>query len=101
MLRSAAVHTSMPEDGDIAAIVQRKIAAGTLPRQAVSRTWVGHGTGLSCEACDQQISSEDIENEVDLAEGRVIRMHHRCWVEWVKQTETGEPPPTAKGPQDD
>lgn len=87
----------MPEisPDDLAAVVRRKIAAGTLPREAPQRTWAGHGTGLHCDVCDLEITPADIEHEADLPDERVFRFHAACFTAWFAETGRGGPPQDA------
>jgi hypothetical protein len=71
-----------PARGEIAIAIRRKMAAGVLPNEAPQKMWVGLGTGALCEACDQPIT--DIECEIDLREGRTVRLHPRCHTVWAE-----------------
>jgi hypothetical protein len=59
---------------DVAAVVRRKIAAGILPMAVPERTWAGPGTGRTCDACDPEITPAEVEHEVDLRDGRTLRV---------------------------
>jgi hypothetical protein len=74
------------DPADVAEAVRRKIAAGILPTRIPDRMWVGHGTGRTCDACDLQITSEDIEHELDLRNGRTLRLHQRCLTVWREES---------------
>jgi hypothetical protein len=82
---------TMPEisPDDLAAVVRRKFAAGTLPREAPQRTWAGHGTGFRCSVCDLEITSADIEREADLSGGRILRFHVACFTAWILEAGSG------------
>ncbi len=74
------------DPADVAEAVRRKIAAGILPTQIPDKTWVGHGTGRTCDACGLQITPEDIEHEFDLRNGRALRLHQRCLTVWQEES---------------
>jgi hypothetical protein len=75
----------MPEDDDRPEqeVLRRKIATGVLPAEVPSKVWVGRGTDDTCIVCDQQISPDDIECEVDIPDARAVRLHLRCHTLWV------------------
>jgi hypothetical protein len=73
----------MPEHGsdDVVAVVRQKIAARTLPAEMPDRTWAGRGTGQTCDACDRQITTTEIEHEADCrgdARSASIKRASRC-----------------------
>jgi hypothetical protein len=74
------------DPADVAEAVRRKIAAGILPTQIPDKTWAGHGTGRTCDACGLQITPEDIEHEFDLRNGRALRLHQRCLTVWQEES---------------
>ena len=77
----------MPENdpADVAEAVRHKIAAGILPTEIPSTVWAGRGTGLTCDACDRQITSAEMEYEADLRNGRTLRFHQRCLTVWQEE----------------
>jgi hypothetical protein len=70
---------------DVAAVVRRKIAAGILPMAVPERTRAGPGTGRTCDACDLEITPAEVEHEVDLRNGRTLRVHQLCLTVWTRR----------------
>lgn len=66
------------------AVIREKILAGVLPKENCRMTWYGPGRGGTCVACDQRITTGDVEVECDLPDGGgTITMHQRCYDIWV------------------
>jgi hypothetical protein len=67
--------------GDLTALIRLRIATGVLPKDAPAKVFAGYGTGKTCAACDLSTTTEDVEYEVDMADGRssaiVARRHPR------------------------
>jgi hypothetical protein len=68
---------------DISNIIRSKIADGTLPlpQDAPGKVWAGYGNGRNCDACDEPITSEQRENELDVTDG-TLRFHLTCFEVW-------------------
>jgi hypothetical protein len=49
------------------------------------RLWAGPGTGDTCAVCTEDISPTETEFEVDLASGKVLRVHRRCYSLWLEE----------------
>ena len=43
------------------------------------------GRSDKCDGCDVPIRGSDIEDEFDFADGRRIRLHRDCSIEWIRQ----------------
>jgi CheY-like chemotaxis protein len=69
---------------DAAAIIRAKTRSGALPLPAdpPAKCWVGKGTSRACDGCDNVIAPDQIEYEVDIAEGRTLRLHADCLALW-------------------
>jgi hypothetical protein len=67
---------------EITALVNAKIAAGLLPAIHIRKVWVGDGTGIRCECCEQHTSASVQEVEIDLSGTVRLRMHRRCYNIW-------------------
>jgi CheY-like chemotaxis protein len=67
-----------------AEIIRTKVDSGALPLPAdpPAKCWVGKGTGRACEGCDKVIGPDEIEYEVDIADGRTLRLHADCLAAW-------------------
>jgi len=67
--------------------VRQRIQSGALPRAKPNRTWGGPGAGLTCAVCDQRITRNQIEYEVQFVqEGttvlQVVHLHLACFAAW-------------------
>lgn len=78
-------HTT-PDWAELAELIRRKIATGVLPAVVPAKAWVSQGSDATCDICDRQISPEDIDCEVDLPDGRTLRLHLRCHTTWNAKT---------------
>lgn len=59
--------------------------AGEIPCEAPEKTWAGRGRNSVCAACGDMIAESDIEFEVDLRTGVMLRMHRRCHDVWLEE----------------
>jgi len=63
--------------------IAEKIAARILPVIADPVSiWKGFGTGLHCDGCDIPILPSEPQEELRLADGRTLRFHAPCAVDW-------------------
>ena len=63
--------------------VRERIADGRLPVMVPTRIDAGYGSGHLCVACDQPITSTQVEYELaDCRDGRPLRFHLGCHVVW-------------------
>ena len=58
--------------------ITRKLWLGTLPSDDPVQTWGGPGAGLECDGCGLVISSEEMEHELRMKNGRVMHLHVVC-----------------------
>ena len=72
---------SQLRDTELRMRVRQRIEHGTLPVVLPERIFAGYGSGGRCVACDQEISSTQIEYEVE-ALGSPLRFHLGCHVVW-------------------
>ena len=52
-----------------------------------ARTWAGHGSGAACNGCGIAIAEHEIEYEVELPSGSLIRslhFHFICYQGWFR-----------------
>jgi hypothetical protein len=49
------------------------------------RTWAGQGTGRPCHGCGRPILPQQIEYEVELNSGKILRFHFACQQLWEDQ----------------
>lgn len=73
------------ERDDLATVIQSKVFAGNLPKDAPARVWAGYGTGKKCDACDLITTKSDIEYEVDMADRRTFVFHAACLNLWHQE----------------
>jgi hypothetical protein len=62
--------------------IMDKLSQGTLPAADPLKLWTGYGTGLTCDACDEVISASAQEREVEMPNGRTLRLHAPCHELW-------------------
>lgn len=70
-----------------------RIAKGQLPGEAPLRTWGSQGSGLLCALCDQPITSDDVEYEIEAQLDNAIarfRFHRECESVWRGACSGGE-----------
>ena len=73
------------EGSILAAAVREKIAAGTLPRAAPKKMWVGNGNGRPCDVCGRPIAPDQIEYEPDFPDHPPLRLHQACLDVWHQE----------------
>src|SRR5262245_52106818 len=66
---------------EIIAVVRSKIPSGALPSNGGQKVRAGLGSGRTCDGCDQPITREQVEHEVDVP-GRALRFHQPCLEAW-------------------
>jgi hypothetical protein len=68
---------------DLAASIRDKIRSGALPLppEPPAKYFAGKGTGQLCGVCEQAITAEYLEFEVDVG-GRTLRFHEKCLDMW-------------------
>jgi len=62
--------------------VRRKISNGVLPNNGSQKVWAALGSGRTCDGCDEPISREQVEHEVELLGHRTLRFHQPCLEAW-------------------
>lgn len=63
--------------------VRQLLENGHLPVKLPRRVRAGYGSGRLCDACDQPITSTQVEYEVeDESDGRRLSLHMGCHVIW-------------------
>ena len=87
---------NLPGPGLVGSIAA-KITAGRLPlpEQPPGKVWVGDGSGLMCDGCEQPITPSDLEYEADLSSGQSLRSHSKCFAAW-HQARVEQPPACVK-----
>jgi hypothetical protein len=70
----------------IAAMIRKKLDAGTLPLNSPAKLWAGLGSGRLCVACEHQIQSSQAEYELEYDDDRPIpRFHAACHALWEEE----------------
>ena len=69
---------------DVATMLRNKVRSGLLPfpPDPPEKCYVGKGTRRPCDGCDVVIRPDEIEYELDVADGRVVRFHAECLAAW-------------------
>jgi hypothetical protein len=65
--------------------VRQRIDDGLLPGREPESLDAGYGTGSLCAACDQPITSDQVEYEVRGGEGGRLRFHLGCHSVWTSE----------------
>jgi len=73
---------------ELIAVIREKILAGTLSKELPRRMWAGHGTGKNCDACDQPTTENDVEYEIEMADGKIFWFHQPCLGLWHQERAT-------------
>ena len=68
---------------NLATLVEDKIRSGVLPLPPgpPQKYFAGKGTGQLCDLCEQAITAEDLEYELDTGSRR-LRFHEECLDVW-------------------
>jgi hypothetical protein len=70
--------------------IRQRIESGQLPDMGATGTGSGYGSGHTCVACDQPITSAQVEYEVaDHRHGKSLYFHLGCHLIW--QIESAAP----------
>ena len=78
----------MPNEAALRRVVRVGLESGKLPRRDPDQTWGGSGGGAPCAVCDQPITSEQVEYEVQFAHDAAtpgldkFHLHLRCFAVW-------------------
>ena len=69
---------------DVTGSIRDKIRSGSLPLppEPPPKCFVGKGTNRPCDACDEIITPEQIEYELDVTDSRTLRFHDACLTAW-------------------
>ena len=77
----------METNGAVVLKIRQKVADGSLPCEPHPKTWAGPGRDAPCDGCDQQVLPTEVEFEVDVPGGRVLRFHRLCFGVWQAECE--------------
>jgi len=84
----------------ITALVKAKMATGVLPSAHVGKIWIGKGSGVRCDVCEQHTGASDYEVEIDLAGTVTLRLPDAGLQGWPKRAaaESQQPGPPGRFP---
>jgi hypothetical protein len=68
--------------------VRQMLETGLLPCEEQGKVWAGRGSGTHCAACGEPIPGAEIEFEVDLSSGAVLRLHRVCHGIWREECDS-------------
>jgi hypothetical protein len=74
------------------ALIMEKLSRGSLPVADPLTLWIGYGTGLTCDGCDEMISASAQEQEAEMPDGRILRFHGDCHQLWRTLKDTRSQP---------
>ena len=68
--------------------IRDMLETGAIPCNEPDKVWAGPGNGSHCAACTAAISPAEVEFEIDLSSGAVLRLHPACHAIWREECET-------------
>jgi hypothetical protein len=68
--------------------IKEMVHTGELPCEEPEATWGSNGDGHRCDGCMESIRSDEIEYEVSLSSGMLIRLHRQCHAIWLQECES-------------
>jgi hypothetical protein len=71
-------------------LIREKILSGQLPRQVPEKLVPGFGNGQTCDGCDETIYGAQVEYDIDMPGGRLVRLHFGCSGLWQAELLRGE-----------
>ena len=82
----------MHSEGQLRSLVLQHLVDGRLPFMVPRQVAAGYGSGLDCAACDQAITSAEVEYEVkDERNGGCLHLHRGCHFAWQLECTRSEP----------
>jgi hypothetical protein len=67
---------------DVSVVIVAKLKCGTLPQPADGKSYAGKGTDNPCDGCDESVTPEQVEFEIDVSQGQTLRFHQECFDAW-------------------
>jgi hypothetical protein len=68
--------------------IRKLLHTGELPCEEPEATWGSNGNGQRCAGCREPIRVDDVEYEVSLPSGALIRLHRPCHAIWLQECES-------------
>lgn len=78
---------------------RRHIADGRLPSIPPRHTLAGSGSGCACAVCDQTISPQELEYEIETGNGGSQHFHIACYTAWFMESAVPPSKKCARDPQ--
>ena len=78
----------MPEEAILRRKAQEALRIGKLPARRPDRTWGGPGVGALCAVCNEPVTKDELEFEIQFAIDGVepgldkFHVHLRCFAAW-------------------
>jgi hypothetical protein len=78
----------MSRNGTVSDNLLEAMQSGKLPSRSPERTWAGPGCGAPCMICDQSITADELEYELEFARGADSKqpegrhIHFGCFSAW-------------------
>ena len=64
-------------------VIRRKLAAGSLPQDSITRFWGGISHGEDCDACEERIRNDQLIIEaISTRTNQGIQLHVACFYVW-------------------
>jgi hypothetical protein len=78
----------MPDEQVLREKARAAVETGKLPERRPDRTWGGPGVGASCSVCDEPVTSDQLEFEIQFRRDGdnpgldKFHVHIRCFAAW-------------------
>jgi hypothetical protein len=89
----------MPGEAVLRAKAREAIRAGKLPSRRPDRTWGGSGVGVVCTVCDEAVTKDQLEMQVEFSHDGsspgldIFHIHVLCFAAWeFERHQDGGPP---------
>lgn len=69
-------------------VIQRKLQAGRLPYDTITKAWGSPSDGETCDACDTVLSKEQLLMEGTTRQRRSLQFHVQCFKLWDEERRT-------------
>jgi hypothetical protein len=74
------------DQDSIRLLIRRKLAAGDLPHDSISRFWGGPPDGEECDACEQVIRADQLVMEgISATTNQGLQLHVECLYLWDEE----------------
>ena len=78
----------MPDEAILREQARAAVQHGRLPARSPDRTWGGPGVGANCAVCEQSVTKDEMEFEIEFSRGAdfpgldTFHVHIRCFAAW-------------------